>query len=52
MKASTMRIARARSIFSTIIDYSFAAYYNGIIFSPMVSRLNIREVRRGEVPGH
>ncbi len=41
----------ARIIFSTIIDYSFAAY-KVIIFSLMVSQLNIREVREGEVQGH
>ncbi len=37
-------------IFRTIIDYSFAAY-KAIIFSLMVSRLNIREVRGGGVLG-
>ena len=34
----------ARIIFSTILDYSFAAY-KAIIFSLMACRLNIREVR-------
>ena len=43
--------ARARNIFSTIIDYSFEAY-KVIIFSLKVCRVNIREVREGEVPGH
>ncbi len=43
--------AEACVIFSTIIDYIFAAY-KAIIFSLMVSGLNIREVRGGKVQGH
>ncbi len=42
--------SRARIIFSTIIDYSCAAY-KAIIFSLKVSRHNIREIRGGEVLG-
>ena len=41
----------ARIIFSTLIDYSFAAN-KVIVFSLKVCRLNIREVRRGDFPGH
>ncbi len=47
----TVHLAMARIIFCTIIDYSLAAY-KVIIFSLKVWRLNIREVRGGDVPGH
>ena len=40
------RANNARIIFSTILDYSFAAYKT-IIFSLKVCGLNIREVREG-----